>query len=314
MNSANIITVLHNNAGTLKGFLEGIKAQESAVARVVIVDNASTDQTLATARQLAESSGLDVVVVENTNDGFAGGYARGGRERLDFSLPTLCLNPDVELAPGTLTRMLGVFEDLPDAGIVTAPLIMETGEPDSASRRLLPTVGKASIYAVLGRLTPKSMRYNKQGGPVVSEVETNQNAISLIEATTGALMLVHPRFRTADQGIFDRDYWMYGEDLQLCVDARNAGWKVAMSEGVASRHHKGTSSGRPRSRKSNIEFHRAMYIYYTKNLNTYLVGKLAVGSAIYVRLGFELLASKLIRTANTASSGFSRRGTGAAHD
>ncbi|TFC59916.1 glycosyltransferase [Cryobacterium sp. TMB1-7] len=298
MSSANVVTVLYNNVSTLAGFLSGLEAQHDFVAQVVLVDNASTDDTLEQTRALAAASSLDITVVANANTGFAGGYARGGTEIRNLTLPTLCLNPDVELEPGALERMLSVLGGADRIGIVTAPLVIETGEPDTASRRVLPTLGKAAVYAVLGRLTPPALRYNRrqapsqEASPVLYPVG---DRVTAVEATTGALMLVNPGFRTADKGIFDQDYWMYGEDLQLCADARSEGWQVLMAEGAPSVHTKGVSSGRPRGKKSNIEFHRAMYTYYVKNLNKSRVGKVGVGAAILTRLGSELAISAVMR-------------------
>lgn len=299
MSSANVVTVLYNNVSTLEGFLSGLEAQSDFVSQVVLVDNASTDNTLERMRALAAASSLDITVVANANTGFAGGYARGGTEIHDVTLPTLCLNPDVELEPGTLARLLSVLEG-ERVGIVTAPLVIETGEVDTASRRVLPTLGKAAVYAVLGGLTPPALRYNRRQAPSQSEplvVNPDGHHVTAIEATTGALMLVNPAFRTAAEGIFDQEYWMYGEDLQLCVDARTEGWQVLMAEGKPSVHTKGASSGRPRGKKSNIEFHRAMYTYYVKNLNKSRVGKVGVGTAILARLGSELAISAVLRSA-----------------
>jgi N-acetylglucosaminyl-diphospho-decaprenol L-rhamnosyltransferase len=289
--------VAYNNVTTLAGFVRGLESQGPAVRRVVVVDNASTDETLVALQQIAQKSAMDIVVVANVNNGFAGGYARGGLEVLDSSLPTLCLNPDVELVHGSLNRMLEALQSNDRVAIVTSPLVTDTGEPDSASRRMLPTLGKAAVYAVLGRLTPSRFRYNRRDAPlcVDTSLEPTQIGTTPIEATTGALMLVNPGFRPAVEGIFDQDYWMYGEDLQLCRDAAVEGWRILMAEGEPSVHLKGVSSGRPRGRKSNIEFHRAMYIYYRKNLNRHSIGKPLIGSAIFVRLAFELMYARLSR-------------------
>ena len=325
MNKANVITVLHNNVATLDGYFQGLVSQGEFIARVVLVDNASTDESVETATRLALEHSLDVVVVEHSNAGFAGGYARGGREDMDFALPTLCLNPDVALAPETVRSMLQALTTEDQVAIVTSPLVTDTGEEDSASRRVLPSLGKAAIYAILGKLTPRAFRYNNRSDvPAVSSVVENQPdaaqgafhiglSTSQIEATTGALMLVNPTFRAANSGIFDQDYWMYGEDLQICFDARAAGLKVLMVEGPSSLHLKGASSGRPRGKVSNIAFHRAMYIYYSKNLNVHPVGKLVVGGAIFGRLGFQLLLSRVSRALKRKATTPSALTTGRRH-
>ena len=263
-----VVTVTHNSSSTLAEFLEGVERNADAIAALTLVDNASTDATLEVAEAYRSPSGLGVEVIRNANTGFAGGYlaAAGAGARAD--LPVLCLNPHVVLAEGVIEAMLDVLNTFDDAAVVTAPLTELSGEPDSASRRRLPTFGGSAVYSVLGRFTPSRLRYNAQDrhpgaarGAARSGTET-----TALEATTGALMLVDPRFRSLGQGIFDTDYWMYGEDLQLCADARSAGRSVLMAETTPSVHVKGVSSGRPRSTRSNRAFHHAMVVYAGKNL------------------------------------------------
>jgi N-acetylglucosaminyl-diphospho-decaprenol L-rhamnosyltransferase len=286
---ANVIVVLHNSLLTLDGLFAGLQGQQRRIARVVLVDNRSTDATVQRARDLARASDLEVVVVEAENTGFAGGYLRGGAELKGTDQPTLCLNPDVELAEGVLARMLDALDQDPRALVVTAPLLLPSGEPDPSSVRRLPQLSGSALYSVLGRLTPQRLRYNAQ----VPHAESTSSP-RYIEATTGALMLVRAAFRRPEDGIFDTDYWMYGEDLQLCADARRAGGEVVMVNAPPSLHVKGTSSGLPRSRRSNVAFHRAMYLYYRKNLDRGPIVRGAVWGAVHLRLALNIALSAAI--------------------
>jgi GT2 family glycosyltransferase len=86
--------------------------------------------------------------------------------------------------------------------------------------------------------------------------------------------------RDPDGKVFDEDYWMYGEDLQLCLDCQRRGLRVLMLEGAPSTHSKGVSSGWPRSKRSDRAFHHSMWLYYRKNLSRGpLDGVVAVGIA-----------------------------------
>lgn len=278
-----IVTVLYNSASTLDGYFEALEASVDRIVAVTLVDNASTDDTLAVARAAMARSSVPVELIENANTGFAGGYVAAAASAVERGAPVLCLNPDVLLAGDAIEHLLDVLNSVPDAAIVTMPLVEADGSPDTASRRRLPTLGASMVYAILGRLTPGAIRYNAQDRPVASILRSDGDVtISELEATTGALMLVHPAFRRLDDGIFDRDYWMYGEDLQLCADARSAGLRVLMAEVSPSVHLKGVSSGRPRSRFANRAFHDAMLDYARKNLVTHRVAigalRLAIGA------------------------------------
>lgn len=264
---AHVVTVTYNNVATIDRFFAGIASCSRHIEAVTVVDNDSTDDTVARVREAAERAAVPVEVIANQNTGFAGGYLAAARSGVDRAFPVLCLNPDVQLASGAVEAMLDVLDSFPDAAVVTVPLMESDGTPDSASRRRLPTLGASVVYSVLGRLTPAKLRYNRREHDSVPDLRTaGGRAVSELQATTGAMMLVAPDFRTLDDGVFDRDYWMYGEDLQLCADAAAAGRRVLIAEVPPSVHVKGVSSGRPRSRRSNRAFHDAMYDYARKNL------------------------------------------------
>lgn len=267
MGAVHVVTVTHNSASTIDAYFAGISACGSEIAGVTLVDNASTDDTVARVGEAAAGASVPVEVIENENSGFAGGYLAAARSALPRGLPVLCLNPDVALAEGAISSMLDVLASFPNAAVVTVPLVEPDGSPDTASRRRLPTLGASMVYSVLGRLTPPALRYNRREGDAAATMLTPSGiVVSPLQATTGAVMLVPADFRPLDAGIFDRDYWMYGEDLQLCADAAAAGRSVLMAEVPPSVHVKGVSSGRPRSRRSNRAFHDAMLRYAQKNL------------------------------------------------
>lgn len=262
-----VVTVTHNSASTVDAYFAGLAACAADIAGVTVVDNGSTDDTVERVRAAAATLSLPVEVIENENTGFAGGYFAAGSSTMARGLPVLCLNPDVALAEGAVASMLDVLDTFPDAGVVTVPLVESDGSPDTASRRRLPTLGASVLYSVLGRLTPTSLRYNRRDDHIAPTLRSAGGvAVSVLQATTGAVMLVPADFRSLDGGIFDRDYWMYGEDLQLCADAASAQRRVLIAEVTPSVHAKGVSSGRPRSHRSNRAFHDAMTDYARKNL------------------------------------------------
>lgn len=291
---ANVVTVLHNSVATLDEYFLGLERQASTINQVVLVDNASTDNTIAHAREWASRTSLNALVIESDNSGFAGGYLVGGRALSEDDLPTLCLNPDVSLGEHVLADCLELLASDPTVGIVTAPLILPDGSADPASDRRHPSLLGASVYAVLGKLTPRSVRYNAVADDLATASASGSRPV---EATTGALMLVSRTFRAPADGIFDTDYWMYGEDLQLCIDAQRSGLSVMMSDSAPSTHAKGASSGLPRSRRSNIEFHRAMFTYYEKNMGGPAAARALMRVAVAGRLVISLASSAVIRAA-----------------
>lgn len=290
--TANVVTVLYNSVETLPAFITALVEQADCIGELILVDNGSRDGTAALAETLTRNLPFRVVLIRNSNEGFALGYLQGERKIEDNSLATLCLNPDVILESSTLSRLLGALDADPRVGIATAPLVLDDGTPDPASIRSHPTLIGSSLYALLGKLTPKALRYNDhaRGG-----ARDQARRVGDIDATTGALMLVSPAFRRAGDGIFDTDYWMYGEDLQLCLDAANEGFLVRMVDAPASTHLKGASSGLPRRLRANLAFHDALFTYFSKNLARTRFSRSLVWFAVKARLTVSVVTSTAVR-------------------
>jgi N-acetylglucosaminyl-diphospho-decaprenol L-rhamnosyltransferase len=291
-----VITVTYNSASTIRTLLESLADERSHIRGVVVVDNGSSDNTLDLVRQVAADSPLDLILVESTNSGFAGGYEVGRREIELLGHPILCVNPDVSLARGTIGRLLEALRLSPTVAIATAPLVDLNGQEDSACRRSLPNLASGSLYGVFGKLLPARWRYNSRPNQhrMLARLPSGL-VVNEIEATTGALMMLSPSFRDGSQPIFDLDYWMYGEDLQLCFDAARRGRKVVMVEAEPSLHVKGVSSGWPRSPSSHRAFHEAMLTYYRKNLRTSAILSALVTSAIWTRFALTSSVAAIAR-------------------
>lgn len=273
-----------------------LNQQCGRIEQLVVVDNGSHDHTVEVVERACHLLSVEVTIVRSTNTGFAGGYETAAKHIRNVSLPTLCVNPDVVLREGSVPKLLEAIETWPSIGIATLPLFDGSGE-DSACRRVLPTIGAAALYAVFRNFVPRPVRYNSRKNSIAGAIRwlLDGTRVTPLEATTGALMLVAPTFRSVERPIFDTDYWMYGEDLQLCHDAKTESFEVVMVEDSHSFHNKGTSSGWPRSRRSNIAFHNAMVTYYRKNLRRSRLEALIVLSGIWGRQMVSLALASIVR-------------------
>jgi hypothetical protein len=125
----------------------------------------------------------------------------------------------------------------------------------------------------------------------------------VVGAVNGAFMLMREDVvRTV--GGFDEDYWMYGEDLDLCLRTTQAGWDVYYWPGLEVVHVKGGSSGKARSARVNWAFHSAMWIFYRKHfLSVYgPFTTVLVGGGISAKFFLSLMRSALVRTLARARS------------
>ena len=218
--------------------------------RVVVVDNASADGT----GEMVRSEFPWVQLIENErNEGF--GRASNAGLRLVESGHVLMLNPDTVLPEDGLERALAAMLERPTVGVLGCRLLQPDGAVDHAARRQIPTPATSLAYFL-------KVRRRGGGGAYTDLAAFDREGV--VGAVNGAFMLL--RYEVVQQvGGFDEAFWMYGEDLDLCLRVTQAGWDVYYWPGVDVMHVKGGSSGRARSLRVNWAFHHAMWIFFHKH-------------------------------------------------
>jgi GT2 family glycosyltransferase len=227
-----IIVVTYRSAAYIGECAEAVrKASADVSAELIIVDNASGDGTADTARAAAP----DAQVVENDrNGGFAYGCHAGvarARGRL-----LLFVNPDAVPAPGSVAALLACARRNPPAGIVGGRSVLEDGTPDPRSWWGRPTFWSTLCFALLlGSAFPGSRVFDPEApGPWTDEERQ-------VPIVTGGFMLVD-RALWDELGGFDQSIFMYGEDADLCLRARKAGFRPMVTARAEYRHEVGASS------------------------------------------------------------------------
>jgi GT2 family glycosyltransferase len=201
-------------------------------AEVLVVDNASADQTVAAVRRRAR-----VRVIENpVNRGFAGG-ANDGISALQTGA-VLLLNPDAIPLEGIGKLREAVL--MPGAGAVGGRLEDRSGNAqDGFNVRSFPTAWTLS-FEVLGinRLfpwNPVNTRYR---------LKLRGNAIREVDQPAGAFLMVN-REAWAKVGGFDESFYpVWFEDVDFCWRLRKHGYRVMYHPGASARHIGGHSATR----------------------------------------------------------------------
>jgi N-acetylglucosaminyl-diphospho-decaprenol L-rhamnosyltransferase len=204
----------------------------AGVSQVVVVDNASSDGSLA---RLAASD-LDAVLVPT---GRNLGYGRGvnaGVRRASGDILLVC-NADLTVDVDAVSRLAALLRDQPDVAIV-GPTIREADGARYPSARSFPDLSDAIGHAVMSLVWPDNpftRRYRR------SE-ETFETA-SDADWVSGACMAIR---RIAFESVsgFDPAYFMYVEDLDLCWRMHRAGWRVLHLPEAEVTHIGGVSARR----------------------------------------------------------------------
>jgi len=194
----------------------------------------------------------------------------------------LLLNSDTELPPDGLARMLDFVAEHPDAGIAGPRVVLPDGALDLACRRSFPTP-EISFYRMIGlsHLFPRSRRFGRYN---LTYLDPDQ--VTEVDCVMGAFMLVRA-LAIVQAGLMDEQFFMYGEDLDWAYRIKAAGWKVYYNPAVTVLHVKRASTRQ--SPRAQIEFYRAMDIFYRKHYaarTTWWLHALIV-SAIALRQRFE---------------------------
>ena len=241
--------------------------------QVVVVDSGSFDGC---AEMLASEFPEVEFVQSNDNIGF------GRSNNLGFTRVTgeavLLLNPDTEIRPGALQTLLGELERRPDAGIVS-PRLLNTDLTLQSSVHALPRpVRQALDSEILRRLLSPYALW----APPTDFAPPETVAV---EAVAGACMLMWTKtFR--DIGGFSPEYFMYAEDMDLCLKTLRAGFRIYHVPTAEIVHHSGASSSSQGSTFSAVMMREALHSYMVLNHGWHYAWayRLATGSATLVRL------------------------------
>lgn len=260
-----IVIVNWNTVDYLRKCLTTVFASEGEFQyRVVVVDNASTDDSASMVRDEFPQAEL---IVSETNGGFSYGNNLGlrhlgflgqGDVRTDAPRYALLLNPDTEVPPTSLAQMVQFMDDNPQVGIAGPKLLLEDGSLDKACRRSFPSP-TVSFYhfSGLAKMFPNSPRfaqYNMTYKPIDEQIE--------VDSVVGAYMQLRKE-AIVDAGLLDEAFFMYGEDIDWAYRVKAAGWKVVYYPEVTVWHIKRAASRK--SKKAQFEFYRAMLIFYRKH-------------------------------------------------
>jgi GT2 family glycosyltransferase len=258
------------------------EAGRELACQVIVIDNASTDGTVAAVRQ---SFPEVEVVASNRNRGFAWGCNRGIERSTGRFI--LLLNPDTVVPEDGLSRAVEALESRPAVGMLGCKLVQQDGRLDKACKRGIPTpLGSLAYFTGLSRLAPRSRLLASYTAGHVGEDET-----ALVDAVNGAFMLVR-RQALDEVGPLDERYWLYMEDLDWCRRFALHGWPVLYWPEVEVVHVKGASSGRPRRWRPNYAFHQGMWRFYRTHQAPDQA--LPVTAAVWVGIWSRLAVSTLI--------------------
>ena len=255
-------------------------ASEKVNYEILVVDNNSEDGSV----EMVTNEFPGVKLITNkVNWGFS--VANNQAIKMSEGDFILLLNPDTIVERDTFSRCIKFMNCHPDAGAMGIRMINGKGSFLPESKRAFPTPASA-FFKIFGlsSLFPGSKLLNSYYLPHIDDVET-----SITEVISGAFMLI--RHEALDQsGLFDEDFFMYGEDIDLSYRLLQTGYNNYYVPEIQIVHFKGKSTGKDNFNDLH-HFYRSMRIYLRKRADEgkFRTIKIILLIAIYFREGLAVV-------------------------
>lgn len=244
----------------VRELLEGCLASLARVPtfsalEIIVVDNASTDGTLPMMREKFPY----VQVIRNTeNVGFS--FANNQGLQIAQGRYWMLLNPDTEIRsgdPDPFSLLVSFMDSHPRAGACGASLFYPDGTRQHSAFRF-PTLKQVymDLFPVHWRLRESGWN----GRYPFAKYERGEPF--QIDHPLGAALLVRPQAMN-QVGLLDRDFFMYAEEVELCMRLKRAGWEIWCVPGARIVHHEGRSTRQFRE-KMFVELWRARFTLFRK--------------------------------------------------
>lgn len=230
-----VIIVTYNSSSTIKDCLDSLINSEPA-AEIIVVDNNSSDQTVKILENYKNKINL---IISPTNVGLS--KAINKVVSLANGDYLSLLNPDCKIVEkNSLSRLIEQLEQYPEYGLIGPQLIHADGKAQLSVRNL-PTIGRAVEEFLLRR--KNSYEFYLPAG----------NDLQSVESIVAACVVMSKSLFKKIGGMDER-YFLYFEDMELCRQVRNAGYKVGYYPQVQVKHIEGVSGqGSEKTRQFAIE-------------------------------------------------------------
>jgi GT2 family glycosyltransferase len=281
MAQVSIIILTYNSAQHIDKLLKSLDSFRDD-AEILIVDNASTDETVKIARKFGEK----VKVYETGgNMGFAKGINFGSEKAKGEYL--LFINPDSIFKKGSLIDMISVLEENEKAAVVGGKMISESGVSERSAGKFFNLW--ETLLIVLGLDEKLGVRFSP-------------DKLTKVDFVSGGFMMVKSNIFKRLSG-FDENFFMYVEDMEFCYRVKKAELETYFTPAVAISHKGQGSSNRTfavvniykgiiyfyKKHKGNFQYNIVRSLLWLKACGIYLVGRLT-NNEYYVKTYKEALS------------------------
>ncbi|MDP9728098.1 glycosyltransferase family 2 protein [Alicyclobacillus tolerans] len=232
--------VTYNHENWIERTLLSILHQTYPLIRILVIDNNSSDQTVSKIHALFP----DIEVIENQrNIGYSAAHNLGFQNALESDIEwVMTINPDVELLPDYVEKIMYRIHDFPDAGGFTGKLLRGKENPDN---QIIDSTGlvKGPFFHVFDR------------GANCKDSPSNSSSNEVWGVCGAAAIYFLPMFMDIQMwngNYFDESFFIYKEDVDVCWRSQIRGWKFYYIADAVAYHNRGWKKNSPPSQLAII--------------------------------------------------------------
>jgi hypothetical protein len=245
-----IIIVNWNTRQLLAECLDSIYASPpDREFEIWVVDNNSQDGSQRMLQELYPEVNL---IANSCNPGFA----RANNQAMSQCSGDyiLLLNPDTVVIPGALTHLMRFLDEHPEAGAAGPRLINSDGSLQISA------YPQPTLWREFWRLFHMDNLHHWALYPMK---EWEQSTPRQVDVVMGACLMI--RRKALDQiGLFDEDYFMYSEEVDLCCRIRQAGWSIFWVPQAVVLHYGGQSTDQVAA-EMFLHLYQGKILYFRKH-------------------------------------------------
>ena len=247
-----VVIVNYNSGEYLRRCITSVLVHRDDV-EIVLWDNASTDDSLILQRDILDRVHL---IRSERNLGFSRAVNAAIRECSGEYV--LLLNPDTEARSNFISPLVDFLEQRGGNCVVGGKVINPDGTLERACMRAIPTPWSAFLrLSGISLLFPNSRHLSRYNLP-----ESKNDKPREVGAVSGSFCMFS---REVGEEIgFDERFFLFGEDLDFCLRASQAGHPVWFVPSTSVVHRKGVAM-RTRPVASIFHFHNSMLQFYRKH-------------------------------------------------
>ncbi|MDD5290062.1 MAG: glycosyltransferase family 2 protein [Patescibacteria group bacterium] len=260
------------------------QAQAGILTEVFLVDNNSSDGTVAAVAEFKKENNLEnlQIIANKENLGFAKAnnqalkivcHSGEGRNPGTFFLDPvsrpgmtskndfiLLLNPDTELINNGIEKAIEFIKMHPACGILGPKLLNSDGTLQKSCRRFPKLLDQIFVQLKFYNFFPEKIDSIKE----YFMLDFKHDEIREVDQIMGAAMLIK-REVFNKIGLLDENFWAVFEEVDFCLRAKSAGYKTYFFPNWQIIHHKEQSFKQVASLRKQINFNKSLYHYFRKH-------------------------------------------------